>query len=307
MPRMKNLFHLGPRASTIRPQHSGACHNCHAPVAEKFCGQCGQPSHVHVASAHEFIHHFIGHFVAAEGKLWRTLGALLFRPGQLTREFIAGRRGRYIDPLRLLLTISLLAFLVMKLVLPVAPMPDAGAVGAPAHSARAPAEKPPVLLPLQKVLVDTYARYSVTFAGNYAEYLRLSSEQRTWGFFRFWITTGPTIALCLVPLLAAWLKLAQAGTGWRYGEHLVFSFNLLSFALLATALSVALSTLPNFIWMGVLAIVPVYLLLAMRKVYGGNWALVLLRGALVGSLSLQSFKLCMWIVFYGKLVTARAT
>jgi hypothetical protein len=38
---------------------------------------------------------FIGHYVALEGKLWKSLLLLLFRPGQLTLEYINGRRVRY--------------------------------------------------------------------------------------------------------------------------------------------------------------------------------------------------------------------
>jgi hypothetical protein len=36
-----------------------------------------------------------GRYVALDGRLWRTLGALLFRPGFLTREYLAGRRRRF--------------------------------------------------------------------------------------------------------------------------------------------------------------------------------------------------------------------
>ncbi|MBV8306736.1 MAG: DUF3667 domain-containing protein [Gammaproteobacteria bacterium] len=63
--------------------------------------------------------HSLSHFtmVAAEdlthadSRLWRTLGALLLRPGYLTRQFLEGRRARYLPPVRLYLVISLLFFL----------------------------------------------------------------------------------------------------------------------------------------------------------------------------------------------------
>ena len=60
------------------------------------------------ASAHagEFLHEFVGHYVALEGTLWRTLGLLLRHPGRLTREYLDGRRRRYVLPLRLYLTAS---------------------------------------------------------------------------------------------------------------------------------------------------------------------------------------------------------
>ena len=45
-----------------------------------------------------------GRYVAFDGRLWKTLSALLFRPGFLTREYLAGRRRRYIRPARLFLS-----------------------------------------------------------------------------------------------------------------------------------------------------------------------------------------------------------
>lgn len=49
----------------------------------------------------------------ADSRLWRTILALLFKPGFLTREFIAGRRVKYLPPLRLYLVLSVVFFLVL--------------------------------------------------------------------------------------------------------------------------------------------------------------------------------------------------
>jgi hypothetical protein len=90
------------------------CHNCGAAVDYHYCAVCGQETKLHVPSASEFIHEFIGHYVALEGRLWKTLAYLLFRPGFLTAEYIAGRRVRYVEPLRIYLTFSILFFAVLK-------------------------------------------------------------------------------------------------------------------------------------------------------------------------------------------------
>jgi len=304
MPRMKRLLHLGPRANTVRPQHSGKCHNCHAPVLEKFCGQCGQPGHVHVASAHEFIHHFIGHYVAAEGKLWTTLRLLLFRPGQLTLAFIQGRRGRYIDPLRLLLTISLVAFLCLKVIPAIEPA--AGTKKAPA-SAEAQKDRSHVAMdPLQQLIVKSFRSESASFAANFENYQRLPNQQRSEAFFKLWLTKGPSLALLLIPFIALWLKLAHLGNGWRYGEHLVFAMHLLAFSLVALTLGIALEPLSAAAWYGTLAAIPLYFLAAMRKVYGGSLAL-LLRWGVVAYLTAYSLKVLMWIVFYGGMAWSPVT
>lgn len=91
------------------------CPNCEAPVSGHFCANCGQEAILHHASTREFLHEFIGHYVALEGKLWGSLSRLLFRPGLLTNEYIRGRRVRFVQPLRLYLTLSLLFFALLKI------------------------------------------------------------------------------------------------------------------------------------------------------------------------------------------------
>ena len=93
-----------------------ACRNCGTQAPLKFCPACGQETTLHPPTLGEFLHEFVGHYVALEGTLWRTLGLLICRPGRLTREYLDGRRRRYVLPLRLYLTASFLFFLVLKLV-----------------------------------------------------------------------------------------------------------------------------------------------------------------------------------------------
>lgn len=91
------------------------CRKCHALAEHTYCPACGQATALHPPSVGEFIHEFLGHYVAFEGPLWRTVGALLLTPGRLTVEYFAGRRQRDIPPLRLYLTFSLILFAVSGL------------------------------------------------------------------------------------------------------------------------------------------------------------------------------------------------
>ncbi len=93
---------------------SANCPNCEAVVSGHYCSNCGQEAILHHASTREFLHEFVGHYVALEGRLWGTVMRLLFRPGALTLEYIRGRRVRFVQPLRLYLTLSLLFFAIMK-------------------------------------------------------------------------------------------------------------------------------------------------------------------------------------------------
>ena len=88
------------------------CENCGNPVAQRYCGACGQRADSPVHSLWHFTQLATEDLTHADSRLWRTLGALLFRPGRLTREFLCGRRARYLPPLRLYLVVSVVFFLL---------------------------------------------------------------------------------------------------------------------------------------------------------------------------------------------------
>src|SRR6516165_4666774 len=115
------------------------CDNCGAAVSGHYCAACGQRLEAPVQSLWHFTQEATEDLTHTDSRLWRTLGALLFRPGYLTREFLAGRRARYLPPVRLYLVISVLFFLWASAT-PHQPMviqitePDHG----PAHAALKP-------------------------------------------------------------------------------------------------------------------------------------------------------------------------
>lgn len=89
--------------------HESACLNCGTPLVGSHCHACGQAAHVHKtlgAFFHDLLHG-VFHF---EGKIWRTLPLLAIRPGQLTREYIDGRRSSYVSPIALFLFCVFLLF-----------------------------------------------------------------------------------------------------------------------------------------------------------------------------------------------------
>lgn len=91
----------------------GDCTDCGAPVEGNFCSNCGQPTHVHRTLLHlgEEILHGALHF---DARIWRTLPLLAFNPGRLTREWVQGRRTRYVSPLAMFLFTVFLMFFVFS-------------------------------------------------------------------------------------------------------------------------------------------------------------------------------------------------
>lgn len=89
----------------------GACLNCGAALAGAFCSACGQKAHVHRSVLHaveEFVHGIL-HF---DSRFWHTLPLLIFRPGKLTRDYVQGRRARYIPPVAVFLLTVFSMFLL---------------------------------------------------------------------------------------------------------------------------------------------------------------------------------------------------
>jgi hypothetical protein len=90
------------------------CLNCGAPLAGAYCHECGQHAHVH-RTLSAFFHDFLHGVLHFEGKIWRTLPLLAWKPGELTRRYIDGQRARYVSPIALFLFTVFLTFAVMGL------------------------------------------------------------------------------------------------------------------------------------------------------------------------------------------------
>src|ERR1700681_1651494 len=91
------------------------CRNCGSTVDGAYCATCGQETKLGLPTLREFLREAAGRYVALDGRFWRTVFALLARPGFLTREYLAGRRRRYIRPARLYLFATLIFFAVTRL------------------------------------------------------------------------------------------------------------------------------------------------------------------------------------------------
>lgn len=86
------------------------CRNCGLPLEGRYCHACGQKAAHAEVTVGELVHDAIHEFVHLDNKIVQTLKLLLFKPGELTAEFLRGRRVRYVPPLRLYLVCSLLFF-----------------------------------------------------------------------------------------------------------------------------------------------------------------------------------------------------
>lgn len=292
------------------PEATRCCPNCHASARDRFCSLCGETLTVHSPTAGEFVHEFIGHYVALEGRLWRTLRLLMTRPGQLTVDFLRGRRVPYIDPLRLYLTLSLVMFGLIKLYgvdLPRVTFDDRTFGAAYSHAMHGLARhdgKFPVATLAVKASSDSGARtvgealttlgsVDPAWARNARRFMDTSPEEQAEIVNHGFLANLPYMLIGALPLFACYLKLLWWRSGRHYGDHLVFALHVSTFAFVLAAVMIVIPG--NLGWLiacvaqgnfalvsgwDVVQLLPVAWLLAyvpaaMRTVYGGGkWAAV---------------------------------
>jgi hypothetical protein len=221
-----------------------------------------------------------GHqYVGLEGALWRTLRLLVLRPGQLTVDYLRGRRRHYVHPIRLYLTTSILCFLLLQLA---TLRVDTGRIEREV--------KPDSTVRIE--LGVGHAQITGTrFECDLGEWLcsrlkqRYATEPRQLAgelqhLSRRFVSYFPYAMFVLLPLFAVLLQLAYLKRHMHYAEHLVFALHLHAFWFIAIT---AASVLPGSVDDWLALAVPVYAVLAMRTVYGGRWLVTLARAAAITS------------------------
>jgi hypothetical protein len=302
----------GPAGASAMAHGSAAgttlCPNCGAPLAGKYCSQCGQRHH------EQPIHHF-WHFVSeatedlthADSRLWQTLVALLFRPGFLTREFLEGRQARYLPPVRLYLVVSVIFFLIVGLEARISNqgvilsyngksfnyqvVPAQGPAGA-GTTARAPttgasdAVSGPVAVGPTPAARESACKESGAYVAEHAGWLAHLGPQVTQSCLTAFADGGlerlneaiehnlERAMFLLLPLLALVMKPLYRKPPRYYIEHLLFFLHDHAFLFVVLGVSTLLKLITSArVVLGPVALaitiyVPIYYYLAMRRVYG---------------------------------------
>ncbi len=100
-----------PKRAAQLPDHPD-CLNCGTELRGQYCGHCGQRATSRLISLWELVRDGFGDLLDVDSRLWRTMIPLLVRPGQLTLDYLQGRRARYMPPFRMYLVLSLVFFVI---------------------------------------------------------------------------------------------------------------------------------------------------------------------------------------------------
>ena len=289
------LFRSTERRTPDRP-----CLNCGDPTPGNFCRTCGQRKvEVHVSLGRMLMEALDDQF-SINSALPRTLGALIVRPGHLTREYMSGRIVRYIPPFRLYLITSVVFFLVLSL-LPDLRDPDVnlGAAGTVTvghpdtvrvvrptpppnlRARRGPASTMVVPLPVPppppaaagwlrgRVATGNPVLDSIANA-RLDHFRRMEPREATREVIRSFLGRVPQMMFVLLPIYAGLLMLMYVGSGRYYVEHFVFALHVHASAFLLYLAIIALVRWPGAV-AALLCWLMLYVYLAMKKVYGQGW------------------------------------
>ncbi len=261
-----------------------ACPNCATWVEDQFCPRCGQRNAERLVSVRRMVRDTLDDQLAVNGALPRTLGALLFRPGFLTEEYVAGRIARYLAPFRLYLLASIVFFVLVSW------LTDPDRVFRNAQpairewEARHPGETPKVVdLKLDTLGAPAWTRpFSRRIIRQQDQVNALGPKEGLRMQLRGLQTNAPRAAFLLVPGFALLLHLLYLRQRRLYVEHFVFALHVQAFAFLVTAAALAM---PSTAWRNLIlvALLLGHLLWAMKRVYRQRWPVTLLKYAAVVS------------------------
>ncbi|HHI80181.1 MAG TPA: DUF3667 domain-containing protein [Planctomycetes bacterium] len=244
------------------------CSNCNQPLTGPYCSQCGEPvRNPDDLTLRGFLIKSAATLLDLERGLFGTLHRLVTKPGQLTQEFLRGRRKTQVHPFRLFLMINVLYFFLQPMLLS-----NTYNTRLKGHMNRQ-YYSPQV----RQMITQTLATRKIDFE-TYAEQFDKTTSKLTSLFM-----------ITLVPLLALITAFLFRKAGVPAVGHLVFALHFFSFFLLLGSIGFGLVLHGLFIlykamgWKAgslfnevvlsssMLMIAMFYLQPAFRRVFGGGF------------------------------------
>ena len=265
---------------------ASTCANCGDVLAGEFCSRCGQRALDLHRPFPAILSDLVGDVFNLDTRLVRTLHPLLLKPGQVAKDYIAGRRAAHVPPLRSYLIAALIFFGLFTIFPSRAPVRVFVQGSSEEQAARRETGSRTFFsLPPRISFYDDWYQGAVARAMKQPE-----------AFAHAVYSNVPRAFFFLVPVFALFLELLYRKQGYLI-DHLVFAlyyhaFVFLDFSLLflavrsgpyVTRLGAAAIGLVLFGWLFA------YLPIALRRVYGGSRVMTGLKLTTLGLLYVFAF------------------
>ncbi len=243
------------------PLQPANCPTCNTKFEGPFCYACGEKqTSPKDYTLKKYIVQAIDMFTHFDGKFFRTIKYLLFYPGKLTKENLAGRKVKLMKPVQLFVLISLVYFFLMKEADVFISYLEYASTNGPLYQA---AEQKAIQkgIPFEE------------FKAHYDKALPAISK---------------TFVFLLVPMIASGVWILFFRRSKLFVPHLIFATHFFTFFLLITLIYFELimfwfnpeefSIAQRLAWLGLGGImVAVYLFLALKHVYQQSWVITMLK------------------------------
>jgi hypothetical protein len=254
------------------------CLNCGLAIDTNYCPNCGQHNTNHNHGLGQFLHEFLDEFLHLDSKILRTWVPLLTKPGFLTQEWVAGKRVRYITPLKLYLTLSAFCFLALSF--------KPQLYGEQPSDLKINVNQPAISITRD----DQGVGQKVSSKDSYLDSLfkrkiGTPDKARIEAIKNQFISRLPTTNFILMPFVAGIFHLLYIRRKRFYVEHLVFTLHYYSFVFLVFTAS---SLLP-----------PHFLVSKILSALGFLWVFVYLPVALVKNFQQGYGKTIVKLMFFG--------
>jgi len=268
------------------------CKNCGYADIGKYCSNCGQSFKDIKRPILEVLGDFVGMF-NLDSSIFRTVGPFLFKPGFLTGEYLAGRRVKYMSPVRLYLFLSILLFFLARMAgeRSVNPNISADSMFIPDSTSLIVAgdtvlSKKAFLdsISFREALARQDSINPPGIKGRFGEKLVNALDDQS-SYISQLLNNISYALFLLMPLFALILQLLYIRRNRYYIEHLIFSLNMHSFALLVISLVIGIKLIlkDNGHFMNYfLFLIPVYFTIGMRRFYNQGIAKTLLKEIILG-------------------------
>ena len=278
------------------------CLNCGEALHGAFCGACGQRSVPANPTVLELAGDAWQELSGYDGRIAATFRGLL-HPGRLTLEYLQGRRARYLSPVRLYLTVSVVYFVVAAAAPNLNPRdassPPGTSVTGPGGIRIAITGAPgQVLTDEDRRAIHEYVEQSHWLIRPMLRAVETDPE----GFRARMFATVPRVFFVLLPVFAAIVSLFYRRQ--RFPAALVFAVHLHALAFLIFAVAEASkftrsAPIAGAVGVTVVLTFIIYILMSLRRVFGGGWPATLAKAIGIGVLYLVAslpafFALLLW-------------
>ena len=302
--------------SNPNPPELIRCKNCDHQFSGKFCSNCGQSVKELERPIRFMVADFMGTIITFDTRLLKTLVTILFKPGYLTIDFLAGKRARYMPPFRFYLFISFVMFLLMSTVTNKSIKDNYGkdkqgnligtsTIAAVTDSIKNSkdtafvAARQAIQIELDSADVDSSEideidDYIDTFEkaiediedgkSKYAKQVKMIQDYPELYINKLYQYTSWSLFL-FMPIFAFFLWISFFRTRKLYIGHLIFALNIHSFIFTITAIVIAVNLIfKNYStgWIGYLYfLLPVYQVIGARRLYQRRWFSAFMKMTLV--------------------------